>query len=430
MRLDAAQTIHQCEEFSEVGIPIRDLLVDGNLDIFPEVATRGFFDIDYRRGTLVLRATKYVGLIPISQRVAIHVRPRAPIGNLMWLAWRTGMVIPKLDGVMRGYAVRAEEIDSPEALYVDAFLTALEGIASGQILKRYRTGEAEGALRGRLSVSRSIGRFYARGIRHRHVFEPTELTADNLENRILKHTAQRVLRFVRQSQMPGTAVRTARLGKALQPLQFVDDSQLSPREVARHAQRLIRSLPSTHSHYETALWLSYLIATNSGVSLEEFGPTRLETVVLNVSDIFEAYVRHVCAEAESSLGCSVRDGNRQTLRLFVQGAPVPIKPDIYFVREHHVLAVADAKYKPAPSEEDRYALISYCDATGAQRGAMILPADVVHPVSTHLGDTRGGKRLDIIRVNLAATDMRLEEAKFLAEIRSLLSPAPAQDHAA
>jgi 5-methylcytosine-specific restriction enzyme subunit McrC len=426
VNLDAGQTVYPCAEFAEVAIPFGDLFADGSLDIYPEIAAKGYFDIDYRRGALVLRATRFVGLIPISQRVAIHVRPRAPIGNLMWLAWRCGVKLPALEGVLRNYAIRSGEVDSPEALYVDAFLSALERIASGDILKRYCTGATENSFRGRLSISRSIGRFYARGIHYRHVFEPTDLTADNAENRVIKHTAKRLLRFL---QKFGDTGRRTRFAKALGVLDSVDDTHVTPDAVASQAMALIRALPSTHSHYSTALWLSYLIATNAGVALEEFGPARLESVVINVSDLFETYVRHVCAEAEGeTLDCHVRSGNRQPLRLFEVGTDFPIKPDMYFLRNGQIPAVADAKYKPKPSEEDRYALLAYCDATGASRGALILPADRPEQLSETLGVTSGGKQIEIIRVNLAAADMRAEEARFLDAIRTLVvGPLAAQE---
>lgn len=421
MRLGGSQTTYPCEEFGEVAVPLSDLLTNGELDIYPEVASRGYFDIAYRRGSLILNAKRFVGLIPISDKVAIHVHPRAPIANLMWLIWRSGAKLPRLEGVIRGYATRSGDIDTPEALYVDVFVGALEKMASGFVLKRYRRDETENEWNGRLNISRSVGRFYSRGVKHRHVFEPTELTADNLENQIIKHTAVRLLRHLGQSPTRTKNELARRLSNAIAPLRSVDDRSIYAALIAKETPRLLRGLSAAYAHYETPLWLAYLIATNSGVVVERFGPTRLESLVINVAEVFEAYVRRVCVEAQRDvLDCRVEDGNERPLRLFAQGGSFPIKPDIYFVRGGTIPAVADAKYKQKPSEEDRYALLAYCEATGAQRGAFILPAEAGRSENEYSGTSLGGKRIEVIRVNLAAPDLRVEEARFLTSIGSLL----------
>ena len=54
---------------------------EGKLDLYPEASAKGYFDIDFAEGRLVLKSRGFVGLIPLSDRVAIHVLPRAPIGS-------------------------------------------------------------------------------------------------------------------------------------------------------------------------------------------------------------------------------------------------------------------------------------------------------------------------------------------------------------
>lgn len=426
MRLAPTQTVYPCEEHGEVAVPLRELVQDGELDIYPEIAGRGYFNIDYRRGALVLKAARFVGLIPISDRVAIHVKPKVPIGNLLWMVWRAGAQIPGLEGVIRGYQDRPGEIDSPEALYSDAFITALATIARRGLLKRYRSRETDSEWRGRLAVAASVRRFYAQGIRYRHVFNVTELASDNLENRILKHTAVRVLAYLDRDVSREGVERARRARVNLQLLTAIDDSAVYPELVARKVPGLLRSLPAVHAHYESALWLSYLIATRSAVTMEQIGRARFESLIVETSDVFEEYVRAVCVEGRvNPLRCRVLDGNKRPLRLFIQGTPIPVKPDMYFLRDRRTLLVADAKYKSFPSREDRFEVLAHCEASGARRACFVCPTIPGETRSAYVGTTPSGIRFDVVRINLSSMDMVAEEADFLNALAGYIDAAEA-----
>ena len=84
------------------------------------------------------------------------------------------------------------------------------------------------------------------------------------------------------------------------------------------------------------------------------------------------------------------------------------------------LGVADAKYKPRISSEDRYELLAFCEATGVVSGAFIAPIFGDEPGSDLHGTTLGGKTLYVVRVNLAAADMVAEEEKFLSNLSAVL----------
>jgi 5-methylcytosine-specific restriction enzyme subunit McrC len=136
----------------------------------------------------------------------------------------------------------------------------------------------------------------------------------------------------------------------------------------------------------------------------------------------------VCEEhARIEFKCQVLNGNTRPLRLFRRGASYPIKPDIYFKRGDAVLAVADAKYKPDFSEQDRYEVLAYCEATGATRAALILPKLGSTPSEAYVGTTTGGVNLSVIRVNLAADDMREEERLLVGRVSRLLLDPPSPE---
>lgn len=195
MRLIPGQITYACREHEPADVPLHELVVDGQLVIYPEVAQKGYFDLDYGKGRLSLRATRWVGLIPVSDRVVLHVRPKVEIENLLRMVARarTGHEMRPLDAVVRGYGIDLAGVDDPEAVYAAAFAAALGLAATAGVIKRYRERTSDVDWRGPLRVAESVERYYARGVRYRHVFAPVDLTVDNDENRILKFTANRVL---------------------------------------------------------------------------------------------------------------------------------------------------------------------------------------------------------------------------------------------
>ncbi|MDB4912591.1 MAG: hypothetical protein JWM95_235 [Gemmatimonadetes bacterium] len=345
----------------------------------------------------------------------------APVTNLMWMAWRAGIAPKVLEGLSRGYAAVEGRADDPESLYAAVFLRALEDVAERGVLKRYVSHNDDPRWGGRIEIARSIERHYARGVRFRHSFVRTELTADNTANRILKHTIHRLLRHFERSGRREDRILASGFRHLLLPLTGVEQTAIDDHEIARSAEAVIRSLPQSHRHYEPALWLAYLIASRSVVILEQIGRVEFETLVVDAASIFEAYVRAICLEHQGALLCTVHDGNREQLRLFRQGASYPIKPDVYFRRGAAVIGVADAKYKLAPSEQDRYEVLSYCEATQSKRAALVCPAIADQTLASVVGVTSGGIRVHLLRFNLAAGDMLSEEHRFVEEMRGVLA---------
>jgi len=413
----AKNTIYSCREYEEIAIPIQSLLgPDGQLRIFPEVANRGYFDVDYRQGGLVLKSTRYIGLIPITENISIHVQPRAPVANLIRMIERAGMAVRGLDGFLRSYELRHGVLDSPEDVYVEVFLSALEKANRIGIYKRYVAGITDKELRGRLLLSQTTSRFRSRGVRHKAVFETHDLTENNPENQIIKYTCERLFTYLIANLSSGTRKRVNRLKKLMTPFDRVNSANINPSFIARNVPRLIRSLPGRYRFYEPALWLAYLISTNSGIALERVGQARFETVILDAANIFEQYVRKVIQNASDFFeNCSILDGNIRPVSLFVDNR-IETKPDYYFMRDQKALAVADAKYKPAISASDRYELLAFAEALDVTNAAFIVPLFLGQNNPEHYGTTASGKVVKIVGINLAEDDMAREENRFLMQL--------------
>jgi 5-methylcytosine-specific restriction enzyme subunit McrC len=128
---------YQCGEYEALNVGVTDLIgPNGELRLFPEVNTGRFFDIDYAKGKLTLRSKGVVGLIPITEKVAIHVRPRAPISNLLYMTWRAGMRPESLPGFIRSYQLATGTVEDPEDLYLHTFLNTLREVDQIGLLRR------------------------------------------------------------------------------------------------------------------------------------------------------------------------------------------------------------------------------------------------------------------------------------------------------
>src|SRR5215216_3872576 len=82
VKSDSTLSCGVTEEFGTIQIGVNHLLVDGEVKIDSRTSGRGFINIAFNKGQVVFRADRYVGLIPINENFAIHVRPRTKISNI------------------------------------------------------------------------------------------------------------------------------------------------------------------------------------------------------------------------------------------------------------------------------------------------------------------------------------------------------------
>jgi 5-methylcytosine-specific restriction endonuclease McrBC regulatory subunit McrC len=153
------------------------------------------------------------------------------------------------------------------------------------------------------------------------------------------------------------------------------------------------------------------------------GRAHFETVILDVSLIFENYVRKICLERAATrlAGCEILDGNRWPVPLFATSGKHTVHPDMYFRRAGRIVAVADTKYKPEPSTQDRYELLAFCEALGVNNAAFICPGTGAEAMAAHYGTTRTGRKLDVLRIDLAKRDMGPEEDRFVMSLSRTLA---------
>ena len=416
--------IYPCFEHGEVAVPIQDLIHEGSVEVFSELTGKGLFDIDFRKSKLVLVAKSFVGVIPINPRVSIHVLPRFPVDNILYLVQRANHAIEYLPGFARGYQIERLKSGDAEEIFSTSLLDGLRGIQRKGIMSRYVTRDVDRGWRGRVLLAPTVGRFLSRGIRHQQVRQITEFSADVPENQIVKEMLSQVARyFGRFSDKRSQGIRE---NAAVLMAMFDRVSGLvgGSETAARESRRYIRSLSGDYRAYESLLWLCYLMASRQGVSIESFGPAQIETMVVNLADVFEGYVRQVIRDNLDSVitGGVLRDGNKTQPPLFINGSTYKVKPDIYVEAAGKTAAIIDAKYKPKLKSADRYEVIAFCEALESRIAVFVSPREKEQPRTKFLGETPRGVRLYEVRINLGA-DMGQEEGEFTTSLRAIVSHA-------
>ena len=308
--------IYPCQEHGEVSVPITELIVEGRVDVFREYKQSS--STLCPAGKIVL-TSKIMSDCSLQSRVSIHVIPKVPIGNILYIIHRAKQDLRYIPRYVRGYRLQPLDTDSAEELFASALIDCLIGLERHGLLRCYVERTTERGWRG-ASSSRGRSSGTSPGATIYQTRQYHELSSDIPENQILKETVTRVIR--RLSTLPDAKARSL-VQKAIPASRLLDgisEFNDSLPGAARLILNCIRRIPASHRFYERSLWLCYFIATRQGICLESFGPARIESVVVNIADVFEDFVRNVVVDNIESIlpGSRVRDGNRNMVPLFVQ----------------------------------------------------------------------------------------------------------------
>lgn len=410
-------SVYRAREREATSIPIQDVLRDGEIDILPQVQGHDYFDIRFQGDRLRVTAGKYVGLIPLNQRVYIEVEPKMPVKNLMSILSAVGGELVELSVLEREYRTAPGTAAAPmlEAV-ANAFVIALRRVEVTGIPKTYEpTTEAGPILKGQIRFNNSVQRFWSRGARHQAVCTYFDLTSDLIENRLLRYAIHLLLA---QHRATGALARGASalahfeelLTRAGVTLERVDLRRLAPDAATRESPDYIR-----------AFRLARLIVSGEGIELPASGSdVALPSFLVNMESVFERYVRHTSLRCFPDL--EVLDGNRTGAKpLFDDRRTPPANPDVVVRRPGgEYLLVLEAKYKVSENRDDINQVIAYALSYRIPQIVIVLPAEA--PADKGL-DTIGemhGIRVLRYRLNLSATDLQGEERDFAAALRPLL----------
>jgi 5-methylcytosine-specific restriction enzyme subunit McrC len=415
-----------------VNVAIGDLLDDaGNLHLNPEIESGDYFAVSLRKGIISLRARGYIGYVPLSDDVIIHVRPRVPVSNLSRVISVSGEP-PTVLSTMRGYATTSEWNESLLDVYARSLAEYVERIASGGLLRDYMRREEESSFpRGRIMIKGTL-RARARGVRHRASVAWFERSDDNAPNRCLKYALWLLTqRYIAAGPGDRESREAHRHLVALYPIfdgvvldhsrEFLNDPQIVG----------ARPLPSLRGYYRDALNVAVAIIRQRAILVDSpGGPIRMPSVVLNMNYVFEAYVRNILRRYVRSNGvaATVLDGNGDGRRPLYDGKTTPpATPDIIVQQTSSASppVVVEVKNVPVKETESERAYVNQAATYGlVYRASKVV---LVHPRASlfqdgglhHLGDIDHVSVYQY-RLDMGASDLPEEEHRCGETIVGLL----------
>ena len=153
--------------------------------------------------------------------------------------------------------------------------------------------------------------------------------------------------------------------------------------------------------------------------IEFDGFVRLDSLIIDVSAVFEAFLRRELTDRLSSRDYIVENGNKNPSQFFRDNSLFTVHPDIIVRRDGVIVGLLDAKYKPNPKEQDRYEVLSFMDAMGVKIGGFICPFNG-NDTSRYLGTTESGKQIFSLRYDLAAPDPNAESDRFAENVTRMI----------
>lgn len=445
-----------CKEYGIIAVDPSDVLgPDGRLALVPGVLNK-YVSADFKDNELRLLAKGFAGLIPLTDRLTIQVRPRFPLRNLTHMVSVCGYV-PTALPALREYNSTDQWDDWLLDVMSDALLAAFGVITLNGLLRTYdRRTETGSYPHGRINITASMLRYASRGINHKAEYSWFERTIDNAPNRCLKSAVAFLHgRYVHAEREAGVRERVAGLGEAMRVLDHVTLEEPRPFSLDDPQVRGTMPLPESRAYYRPALELAVAILTRRGVSLDAMtGTVSLPTLLVKTEDLFEEFVRISLAEAMADHpNLSVLDGNKDPGRTVLyeeltdaERAAFPshelpsakastpdANPDVVFRLDdgsHPV--IAEVKYTEVKDYADRAEVEQVVVYAVRYRSPVAL---TIHPrrggakKGLHIVGRIGSIVVGQYRVDLGAEDMEAEMEEMATQISDLIasqtpSPSP------
>lgn len=408
--------IVECEEFGEIKVGISRLLSNGELALDPRIHNRGYLNVSLAKGQVVFRADRHVGLIPINSQLAVRVRPRASIANLSYMIARSGVAPVAIPAYSRGYLPRFEDAANVERIYRRSLLLGINRVVERGLMKAYLEQEDPPKWRGRLLVSETVRRHASRGVRYKHEFSFSTLSPSSIENVALKLALNQLMAWLEANDRNSEDLPDAR--RLQEHLSAIDEWRRPVSALVSRLGRRIPLLPAPLAYYRDPLWMAFLMLQQTLPDVGADGSVALDSLITDVSKVFEAFVRRGLVDRASREGWRVTDGNLKPSSFFTDNGAYEVRPDIVISGAEQPVLLLDAKYKPAPNPSDRYELLSFMDTLGVDIGGFVCPTTEAEK-SVFMGTTAGGKRMSLLRYDLSAVDPEAEAERFFRNVQKL-----------
>ena len=320
--------------------------------------------------TIEVDVGPYVGAIPLNSGDTLSLLPR--VGRQAF--WRMLLVSEGLDR-----SIRKEFEDFVHFGYIEEGSTSWFDLLSRPYFEKLRLIEKKSLKHSKVKV-----RQRRNSLKGQIELIPTliNLTAQKTnpvqclfydttysipENRVLAAAAGTLLRC--------NAVHKEHRDIAIRWMQKLRNIRLQEREFQYIISGLnLKRFTGSRSYYISALLMARLILGQAGITFDENLHVDIESVLVNMPDLFEKYIRTVLQNFLHPKGYYVEKRKNQTATLFTDGT-CNLVPDVIISDKHDIQLILDTKYKPSETiaAQDYYQMCAYLSGYGIKKGVLILP---------------------------------------------------------
>lgn len=415
----------------------RDIIKRGLVTMRTQERTWRRDDTTYDRVPRKLFAGSMVGLLPLSEDVAVLVEPRSP-ASITHMVNAVGWSPVALD-LVRFY--QSGEPGTAESWMLEqlagSFLDSIERVVHQGLLRSYVIRDEDtSSPKGHLRVGDTLRRHNSRGRDFEVAVEFFERTETNPLNQCLLEGVHWVTRWA--TGVPSRQALRKRALLLLHHLRYVDRD---PRRGFRSDRRVRepRLLPASRSAYAEALPIATALLERRGFSLDAAeGLLGLTSLLIKTDDLFEEFVRHRLSELLPDGTLTTINGNRMPLRTLYQradpaaipaGVPelplsrAPIQPDILIEDGSRATRlVIDVKYVPISAYANRDAIdqiVTYAHRLDCSRAVTIHPASSDQQSGLRVAGRVGRTTIYSYLVNAGAADLEAEMSMMAHSLNQL-----------
>jgi 5-methylcytosine-specific restriction enzyme subunit McrC len=415
--LPDGRVIYKLESRKSIELPLSAVAVNGAIEVFPHVEEKGLLFLQFRKRKVVVSAGPFIGLIPLTPKISIDVRPKMPVSNLSRVLDSARRSVSILRGTERLYLTDNLASASVLEFLASNLHDAIQPVVEGGFIKSYNSvSRLSSQPRGRIDIAGTL-RAWERGQRHKAQSSQFEQSSDTPINRVLKAALQLVLtRLQPTNELRRELIRKANLTYFSLPSSIgaMLDRDRSIASLAIKEQQL----PLQKAYYYRALEISLLVLSETGVSLQESGSdVSLASFIVNFEDLFEEYLRRVLQDGAPP-GYYVKDGNKEGRRfLFDERKGQMAQPDIVISGPAAYPVIAEVKYKEKPNRDDINQAITYANCFRTKNAVLVHQAasgakSGLYRMGTIDGITLDGYAFDLGAPKIEPQESALRDALF------------------
>ncbi len=346
--------LREVEEFGRTSVALSLVMSKGRFDFNEKCVASAYFTPRFQDNEFFLQAGPVVGFVPVNERLTLYIKPRVQIENIWHILRGAGQVPVAFPALVRGYARTEETLTGLADVFAAALLDAVDVIRGNGIYRRYEQHQTDTSFpRGRFLIGDTIRRNKARGRPDRVSVSFFEHSIDIAPNQLIK-TALWELYPLLDEVTPRNRRATLR-ADLTDALRLFETVGLDPYRRSLSDPEIMDTsrLPFTRSYYADAIGISRAIVENRSVDLNRTGQPDLElpSLLINLSDAFESYLRNTLVRLVSPYGLKALNGGYAPpmgarRNLFDTGYEEPARPDI--------VVVESASKKPTVVGEVKY----------------------------------------------------------------------------